>query len=286
MARSLGLAVFAGLLAWAAPARAQLIAYEGFNYPAGQSLDTLNGGTGFVGPWSILSGTATVQPGSLVPAPPSSGLPESGNSLAIAPSFAGGSSDSTRTLSTPIIGTPGTSAWVGVVMKGNGESGSQGAGALILSDNGVGGFSITTGASGSGIAPFNPPPSSTWSIGDSNVGASEGSSAISNTLQSLLVARITFGAASDLVDLYVNPALGGGPPATANATIAVPHAAALGFVTVTDASLNVPSSVTQFDEIRIGGTFADVTGAAVPEPSTFALVGLTGLGLLRRRKSR
>jgi hypothetical protein len=47
---------------------------------------------------------------------------------------------------------------------------------------------------------------------------------------------------------------------------------------------NSPSGSTQqFDELRIGQSWADVTG--VPEPTAVALLGLAGLGLVRRRRA-
>jgi len=46
------------------------------------------------------------------------------------------------------------------------------------------------------------------------------------------------------------------------------------------------SGVVSWDELRLGDTFSDVTGAVevVPEPSSTALIALGGLGLLARRK--
>lgn len=46
------------------------------------------------------------------------------------------------------------------------------------------------------------------------------------------------------------------------------------------------SDAATVDEIRIGSTLADVTPftSSVPEPSSFALLGLCGLGMLKRRR--
>lgn len=288
MPRLLALAAAAWLLASTDAARAQIIAYDGFAYPAG-NLNGDNGGTGFAGAWVVSSGTVVVPTGgSLVPAAPSSTLPETGNSLSVTPINDSVSGVASRILSTPVIGTAGSVLWVSAVMKGPGMTGLSAQGALLVTDGGANGFSITTGATGSGIPPNNPSANSNWSLGDNNTGASEASSTVSDTLQSLLVARVTFSPtgspASDRIDLFVNPPLTGSPPATPAASMLVNHAADISTVIVEYASVNGNTTSTLFDEIRLGHTFADVT--SVPEPSTLLLAGAAGLGLIRRRKCR
>jgi PEP-CTERM motif len=279
-------AAFAFLLT-ASTARAQLIAVEQFVYTSGQSLVGQNGGSGFGGPWSqVFAGGPngnTIAPGSLTPAAPSDSLPTAGNSLSISAS-GGGSFEAQRSLATPLPGTVGTTIWLSVVMKGTGSTGSTAQGVLLFGDTSGNGFSITTGAVGFGVAPNNPPTSSTWSLGDGGNGAAEAVSNIPNTLQSLLVVGDTFGATSDTINLYVNPPLTGTPPTTPNAVNTVPHTASFTRFDVNYSSLGSASTSTLFDEIRAGNTFADVTGTAVPEPSTMLLLGFAGLGWIARRR--
>jgi hypothetical protein len=285
------IALAAAMLLISAPAgRAQLIAYEGFNYPVGQNLNTQSGGSGFGGPWVVTSGAPLIQAGSLVPSAPSAGLTETGNSLNATPPNASVAVDATRVLGTPLVGTAGSSKWLSVVMKGPGLSGITAQGVLVVSNGSGTGFSITTGATGGGIAPNNPPASATWSLGDAGTGAAEATTAVPDTLQSLLVARISFSPAgsptSDRIDLFVNPPLTGSPPASPTTSLLVPHAASFTTLELDYASLNGASTSTLFDEIRLGNTFADVTPAAVPEPSTLLLVGVAGVGMIVRRKRR
>jgi hypothetical protein len=275
------------VLSLAPAAHAQLIAYDGFAYPTG-SLDGQNGGTGFGTPWAVASGTILVQSGSLVPAAPSSGLSETGNSLSVTPLTPDVPGFATRTLGTPIVGTPGSVLWVSVVMKGSGTQGISGQGALVLSDGASGGFSITTGATGSGIPPQNPNTNADWSISDAGTGAAEASSTIPDVLQSLLVARVTFAPAgnpaSDQIDLFVNPPLTGAPPATASATLLVNHAATLTTLGLDYANVDGNTTSTLYDEIRLGQTFADVT--PVPEPSSILFAGLAGAALIVRQRRK
>jgi hypothetical protein len=272
---------FAGLVAFATSAPAQIIAYEGFGYTPGSSLNLQNGGSGFSSAWALASGTGVIQSGSLVVPAPANTLAESGNSLTLAPLNDTVPGDATRNLSTPITGTTGTSAWVSVIMKGTGSTGINGQAALFLSDGAGSGFAITTGATGGAI---NPPANSNWSLGDTT-GAFEASSTVSSTIQSLLVAQITFGPTNDTVKLYVNPTPGTTPPGSANATLSLPHTATLSQIEVVDSDLNGASAIVPFDEIRLGNTFADVTPTAVPEPSTLLLTAAGLVLAIRRRQT-
>ena len=185
---------------------AQLIAYESFPYSG-----NLNGqgtaGTGFGSTWVVGFGTATLPAGSLSPdaSTPSAGLTTAGNKLSLSPVATAGFAS--RTLATPIVGTLNSVLWMSIVMKGDpaGLTGAAGQGAFVFRPaSGTGGFSITTGTQRN--QPPTTVPSATWSLSDASSGFFEAASAVPNTLQSLLVARVTFGAANDLVDLFINPA--------------------------------------------------------------------------------
>jgi hypothetical protein len=209
---------------------------------------------------------------------------ETGNSVALIADASTNIADATRTLATPIVGTPGSTTWVSVVMKGTGANPRTTQGSLVISGGAGSGFDITTGATGGGLPPNNPPTNAFWSLSDASTGAAEASSSVSNALQSLLVARVTFGATNDTVDLFVNPPLGGGPPSSPNASLSLPHTSSFTTVGLTHASVDT-TSPTLFDEVRLGSTFASVTPTAVPEPGTFTTVVGAALGLsLRRRR--
>lgn len=272
--------VAALMLACTSAARGQPTVYDSFAYPVG-ALNAQSGGIGWAAPWTVAAGVATVQAGSLIPPAPADTLPTAGNSSSFSQNNPFVAVRASRTLAQPVVGTPGTTIWVGAVMKGTGEAGNVGHGSLNFSDGAGFGFGITTGATGGG-----PPPSTatnTWSIGDASTGFFEASTTVPAALQSLLVARATFGASTDTIDLFVNPPPGASPPATPNATLSVPHATSLTTVDVVYASLASGNSVL-LDEIRMGTSFGAVTG--VPEPSTLLLTGAAGLGgmLTRRRR--
>jgi len=275
MRRLILFGVAAALLAPVPAARAQLIAYESFSYPPG-NLNGQTGGTGFATPWVTGFGTATVLSGSLTPSGSAAGLPTAGNHVSVVPDISTLGS-TTRTLTQPVAGTAGSTAWLSVVMLGDGTN----SGAFTVSDGGFRGFSFTTGtASG--------PPTIRWTLSDLSLGG-EVASSTPSTVQSLLVARVTFltDATHDRVDLFINPPPGVNPPPAPDVFLSVLHAATLGTFELATAS---PSGTptTQFDEIRIGATFADVVAAPVPEPSTLVLVGAAGLGgaIVRRRRRR
>jgi hypothetical protein len=110
---------------------------------------------------------------------------------------------------------------------------------------------------------------------------------VPDTLQSLLVAEVDFGATNDVVSLFVNPALGGGPPVSPDASETLPHTASFTTVDIVYGAIGGPTTSALFDELRFGNTFTDVTSAAaVPEPSALVLTEITGAGLIARRWRR
>jgi len=108
--------------------------------------------------------------------------------------------------------------------------------------------------------------------------------AIGTGSTNLLLFRIDVQAGNDNLYAWWNPDLGSGAPSTGSATwssVGLDNFA----TTANMAGFRFASSNSQqvtFDELRLGDSF----NAVIPEPSTFALVGLTGLALvfgLRRR---
>lgn len=88
--------------------------------------------------------------------------------------------------------------------------------------------------------------------------------------------------ATGALNLYIDPTgLGSG----AAPSSLVSASALLGALDIGQFSLATGDSTFVFDEVRIGNTWADVS--PVPEPSSFALLGVGALGLaaLRRRRS-
>ena len=127
---------------------------------------------------------------------------------------------------------------------------------------------------------------SNWGISDGTT-AQNATGTVSGTA-SFLVYAITFGAsggANDSVSLFVNPDANGQPGiATATWTGLSLNDSSINRVVVRGGSNNTSN---QFDNLRIGTTYADV--AAVPEPSTYGLLGAGALGavsFVRRRRSR
>ena len=101
-----------------------------------------------------------------------------------------------------------------------------------------------------------------------------------------LVGAYTMNSAStsdNVSELWINPTIGSDTPPPATLTAATGGDITLGQVAsfvLFDRSAAQPSGT--IDELRIGTSWADVTG--VPEPSTAALVGLGFLALLSRHR--
>jgi len=134
--------------------------------------------------------------------------------------------------------------------------------------------------------------------GEGNANAT-GATFAANTTH-LLVGHFFTQGSTDMLELFVNPDIGGPTPAATlalndpddgfvanNASFPVDQ---VSLYSETGGNVN-PNFI--FDELRLGMSFADVTPVAqvqepdapvVPEPATVGLVALAGVGLLVRRR--
>jgi hypothetical protein len=139
-------------------------------------------------------------------------------------------------------------------------------------------LSTYVGASGSGG----------WKIGVRTTGGGSGAtytSTLSANTTYFVVEELTLGSAP-VANLYVDPIPGDAQPGTSSVT---PQTTTTAINSVDDIGFKVQSVTTtgNFDigNLLIGQTWASVTPAAVPEPSSFALLG-GGLALLQIVRNR
>ena len=179
------------MLIAAAPSALAQNAFEHFNYPPG-SINGLPGGppvNGWLSNWVASGADDVVSPGVSITC---NGLATSGNALG--PTYTGGVSS--RTLQTPIAGTPGTSMVLSAVIRSN-APGSAASQATL--GNSTGGTFII------GDLPETDPHASEWAMQYDNTPYYSG---IQVTAQATcLVAKIDFGvtAGMDRIRLWVNP---------------------------------------------------------------------------------
>jgi hypothetical protein len=276
----------AGCLSAAQDARADLLAYEGFSYGAGDvtASGVLNGGTGWAsGGWQIVydgSGSTGIVSGSL--APSSSSLTTAGNSMQVYYGRFGRFLDTSATGAfanyldgSGNIGKDGTSLYMSFVMKAPvGQYYEMEFKKDSLEDAGrIGGIG-------------NNVDSAANSYLRSNAGATSTSIAPTTTNPMLYVVKFDFlSGNNDTVSVYVNPTLGTMP---GTATLVKTGAGDMSFDGMTLASFQGNSITTNFDEIRFGTTYASVTPTQTPEPGTIALLAMGLLSLLayawRKRK--
>jgi hypothetical protein len=273
--------MLAGLVTLAAagsPAFGQVIAYEGFNYPAGTNLNGLNGGSGWGNAWSEPS-FGTGDPNDLVPETIQSpslafgSLLTSGNRVVTGGRF----SYDIRLLGSP-LGTTGTTRYASFLIRrdtvgpdpvNNGPD----YGGLVFADENAN--SLFVGKPGGGAV-------GNYAL-ENNGGTGQVASSRPEALgtTALLVVRFDFTAGNDTIRLYVNPTPGGTEPSVADAT-----KTDLDLGSFEGVSISTGAAATwSVDEIRIGNTFANVV-VPVPEPTSFVLLLTGGLAAVWHRRPR
>ncbi len=262
----IGLAAGAMLTVAVTPSKAVLIAYDGFattgapNYTAGTSINGVNGGAGFTGAWP--AGGFDAQNGGLT----FGSLATTSGQATIVSNF--GFNASTR-------GIPSTSSgdlWVSWLWSPVDPADS----------NTYSGFGLTAQFGGADL----------FYVGDDGAAADTYNVAIRDSGQVsysplvsgqtyFTVVHINFGtfANDGSVDVYLNPTPGGALGAPLRSVSGLNLPATNGLV-----MLGYGNGATAFDEIRFGTTYAEVS--AIPEPSTFLLLGAAGLVMVIRRKRR
>lgn len=264
---SIGHAVAALILAFAAPGTvfAQAPVSDSFTGSPGSTTGT-GGGTGFGGNYSGAGNI--VSPGLTFP-----GLQTSGNKF----NTAGNNNGAFRNLGAP-INTDGGTIFVGFLAAATPGTAPAYAGLSFFS-NGQNDEELFLGK------PFQ---QTNYGFEVSNVAGSQKTSGMAvSTTPTLLVYRLSFTPAGDTIDLFVNPTPGGALPATPDATFAIPEtsfADTFTSIRLQSGEGGVGSATPfSFDELRGGGSFADV--APVPEPAALGLLGAAALLALRRRRA-
>lgn len=220
-----------------------LAEYEGFNYPAGSSINLQNGGSGWSGAWQTPGGLDGIINGSSLT---SGNLAVSGGALTTAgsqpPNQGASVATWVRTLGTP-LGDDNTTDYLSFLLRPDAGFGFYG---------GLNIGNLFVGRSGN---------QSFYGFEDSANNLSLSSVPVVAGQTVLFVVRVDFLPGDDRLSLYINPTSGLPEPG-------VPD------VLKTDLDLGTVGSLTinnyggfSTDEIRIGSSFASVTpGAAVPEP--------------------
>jgi hypothetical protein len=262
----------------AGAARAALIAYEGFDYaePAGTSVGALNGGTGWEEAYPAPSGTVALQPGLSFP-----GITTSGQSMEF-----GANANLTSNGRNWGAAVTTQDYWYSFLMNPTTDgSGAVSRGTFGVLQNGTGGdnqngFGIRYDVSGTTLT-VNA--QSRVQAPGTNIEFPNG---FGDTY--FVLGKLTVDMAGDTKnDIWVysssqslpaSEAAAGAPMSTVTGVTGTVFPALYG-----RAFSN--SQPTRFDEIRVGETFASVTGV-IPEPTSVALLMLGFVGLSYRRVRR
>jgi len=257
------LAVAAGVaIVGAAEARAALTVYDSFSYGPGPVAGQNGGFTGFAGGYTG-AGNVT-EPGLTYP-----GVYSTGNKF----TTAGSNGGAFRTLLDPIDPNNGGTIFVGFLIS-----------LAQVEPADYGGISFFSGGTSTEELFLGRPSLQNYgyrapgAIGNDDIGGGPAPS----TATTLLVYRLTFTAAGDRIDAYYNPDPRAPLPATPGNTSDIPDSAFPAAFTSIRLQSGTQARSFNFDEFRIGTTFADV----VPEPSAAGLLAAAAAAGLRRRRRR
>jgi hypothetical protein len=258
---SIKLVVLVSLAVSVAGAHAATV-YDGFGYPPGLDLAGHNGGNGWTGAWFNQGGAPTLTTAadlsfSDLAVTPGAATTPTGNGITTYPRFFPNN-----------LGADSSTLFLSFLLRpeaGFGEYGGMN----------LGGFFV--GKSGLPVTTYSLEGGSVGNVAASNVVAQAGTTVF-------LVMRGQFQAGNDIFDLFVNPEPGLALPAAADATLTNVD---LDLFANNFLYINNPGGWT-IDEIRLGATFADVSPAAIPVPSSVLLIagGLMAAGLARGRVRR
>jgi hypothetical protein len=306
----LGLSVGAYLVG-VVSAQAQLIAYDGFNYPAAPpgTFVGSNGGVGdWAGAWTDKNNlTAVIAPGMSY-----STLPVVGNSIAAQGTTA--SSEAERVLNST-FGTYATAntyeantlymsyLWNGLTTSADGNTFRQ-ASMMFLqgatSASGSGSEYLDVGMPNISAATVGTvhPDISLWYGGHGLAGQTSSANApIQSTVAAnsgatdfILIQMVmdNVNTTADTMNIWINPALTGATPVgTPDFTYTLQDLSSLNGIRLQAGSSNANGiGMEQGDEIRFGDTAnaVETLSVVVPEPASMALLGLGALGLLIFRR--
>ncbi|MDZ4781377.1 MAG: PEP-CTERM sorting domain-containing protein [Planctomycetia bacterium] len=277
MIRTTLIASFVFALLITPPASAALIAYEPFDdAPVGSDVQGKAGGLGFSGGWRAGGFNASISNNFDI----ANGSPTFGNLLregnSVSTPAVGAISGITRDLASP-LGQADSTVYLSFLIQPQGAlHGGAFNGFMGLTLESAGEPELYVGKPGGGAI-------DRWALEDRGGSRQHASSVLTQSgSTALLVVKAELFASPNINDkftLYVNPTPGEAEPASG----IVKQDAAFGVV---QGMTLYSSGAMQFDELRIGQTFADVT--PVPEPGSFGLltVGFAAFAaaIWRRRK--
>jgi hypothetical protein len=282
--------------------QAQIVAYEGFDYAAGTQLNGLNGGTGGAGWGTTWSATSAAIATNSATGLTFGSLPTTGGSVVLGnpTGSTGPTASSQRLLNgtlTSIVGGAGT-VWVSLLYQNwstdnGGLSGFREA-KLALFSGATANANGTANVNGTERLDIGTP--NTYAAGASDTltlwqGSTFASSGIATARgnnpanTAFLLLRLDFDAttANDTAYAWFNTGVDSEPSTGTAVTFTAQDLTSINALRLQAGNLNASgtNAVWAADELHVGRSWADVV--TVPEPSTWAMLGLGGLALLARR---